>query len=143
MAFPFPLWIVAASVLLAFGVWVLYERYLHPAWRRQRRVVRACERAFEEGDYKLERFRVSLDDPSIEDLFSVSPFGSEAPSRYFTYKIWTIEGAEPDFSGMSPRDIGLVRHYLRRNVDVPHHGKEVLSPRADERIVNNHSKVQA
>ncbi len=136
---------MAATGVLVLGPvgWFLYERYLHPAWRRQRRVRRACAKAFDEGDYQLERFRVSPDDPSAGDLFFISPFGSDEPSRYFTYKIRIVEGAEPDFSGMDSEEIGLVRHYLRRTADVPHYGKEVLYPQANEFFANNHSEASA
>lgn len=144
---------MAATSVLALGLlgWFVYERYLHPAWRRQRRVRRACAKAFDEGEYQLECFRVSLGDPSAGDLFSISPFGSDGPSRYFTYKIRryftykirTVQGAEPDFSGMDSEEIRLVRHYLHRTLDVPHHGKEVLSPSANEHLANNQSRVPA
>ena len=124
--------IVALPV--ALGAWLLYKNYLHPSWRKQRRVLRACEEAFEEGDYRLECLHMSPGDPSIMDLFpSVPFFGPESSPRYFTYKIRILGTAEPDFSGMSRRDIQLVRRYVRRTVEVPHHGKTVLHP-AEENV---------
>ncbi|MFB6273613.1 MAG: hypothetical protein ABEL51_12035 [Salinibacter sp.] len=143
MPLPIPLWLVAPVVLLALGAWVLYEYYLHPAWRRQRRVRRACAKAFDEGDYQLERFRVSSDDPSAEDLFSIPLFGSDEPSRYFTYKIRAVDGAEPGFSGMDSDEIELVRRYLRRTVEVPHFGKKVLHPQSTEHRTNGPSTAPA
>jgi hypothetical protein len=143
LPFPLPLWLIAVGALLALGVWFVYEHYLHPAWRRQRRVLRACEKAFDDKEYQLERFRVSPDDPSIADLFPASPFGSGESSRYFTYKIKTPEGVEPEFSGMDSNEIDLVRHYLRREVHVPHFGKKMLRPEESDPPVNNHSAVQA
>lgn len=133
---------MAATGVLVLGLigWFVYERYLHPAWRRQRRIRRACAKAFDEGDYQLVRFRVSLDEPSAGDLFSISPFGSDEPSRYYTYKIRTVEGAEPDFSGMDAHEIGLVRHYLHRTADVPHHGRQVLRPETEENFADANAK---
>jgi len=133
---------VVGAFLVAFGGGLLYEWYLHPAWRKQRRVRRACAEAFDEGDYQLERLRVSTDDPSAGDVFSSFPFGTDESTRYFTYKIRAVNGAEPDFSGMDPEEIGLVRHYLRRTANVPHHGKEVLHP-PSESPANSHSTASA
>lgn len=140
MLFSATLLIVATSVvLLALGMRFLYEHYLHPAWRRQRRVLSACEKAFDEGTYRLKRLRVSLDDPSIVDLLSSVLLDSKQSPRYFTYKIEPLGKTEPDFSGMREWEIALVRHYLHRTGEVPHHGKEVLRPR--EKSVNEHSKA--
>lgn len=133
MSFPVPLWMVGAGVLLlGLAGWVLYERYLHPAWRKQRRVIRACEKAFNEEDYQLERLRTSPDDPSGMDLLPSLPFGPSEPPRYFTYSVETVEDVEPDFSGMSRSEVRLVRRYLHRGTDVPHHGREVLRPEGKE-----------
>lgn len=138
------LWMAAFGVLVVLlGGWILYDRYLHPAWRRQRRVLRVCEKAFEEGDYQVERFRVSMGEPGIADLVTTSLFGSGDSPRYFTYKIKTAEGVEPDFSGMDRGEIGLVRHYLRHNIDVPHYGKKMLRSRANESLYNDASKAKA
>lgn len=130
MPLPFPLRIAAAGILLLVLVgWMLYEHYLHPAWWKQRRVIRACEKAFDdESAYRLERLCTSPGEPSGADLFFALPFSSEGPPRYFTYSIDTAEEEEPDFSDMSRQEISLVRHYLRRNTHVPHHGKTVLRP---------------
>lgn len=134
------LWIVIGTVFLTLGMRFLYERYLHPAWRRQRRIIAACEKAFTEGTYRLERLRVSLDDPSIADLFPSLPFGSRESTRSFTYKIETLGGTKPDFSGMRKQEIDFVRHYLYRTREVPHHGNEVLRPSGTP--VNERSKAR-
>lgn len=130
MSLPFPLWIAAAGILLLVLVgWMLYEHYLHPAWRKQRRVMRTCEKAFDdESAYRLERLRTFPGEPSGTDLFPALSFGSEGTPRYFTYNIETAEEEEPDFSDMSWQEISRVRHYLRRSTHVPHHGKTVLRP---------------
>jgi len=134
ISMPIPLWTVACGALLLLGIgWFLYEQYLHPAWRKQRRVMRACEKAFEAGEYRLERIRITLQEPTIGDLWPSGVFRSKSPSRYFTYRIEPVEEAEPDFSGMSRDEVGLVRRYLRRSADVPHHGKTVLHTTDPER----------
>lgn len=102
-----------------------------------RRVRTACEQAFEEGTYRLERLCLSPADPSGADLLPSGLFSDKGASRYFTYKVRTPEDREPDFSGMSRRDIGLVRRYLRRSADVPHHGREVICSVAAEETVES------
>lgn len=138
MFFPFSLWMAAAGLVLALVGWVLYEHYLHPAWRKQRRVVRACEKAFDdENAYQLQRLRTSVGRPSGADLLSAMSFNSEEPPRYFTYILKTAEGEEPDFLGMSRQEISLVRRYLRRSAHIPHHGKEILRPIETENPTRN------
>lgn len=144
MALSVSLWMTAAGVLvLGLVGWFVYEWYLHPAWRKERRVIRACEKAFDEGTYQLERLHTSFEEPSGADLLSPTIFGVGEPPRYFTYKIKVAERAEPDFSGMSRKEIGLVRRYLRHRPDVPHYGKKVLYPQANEFFANNHSGASA
>ena len=116
--------------LLLLSAWLLYEHYLHPSWRKERRVLRACEQAFETGTYLLIRLRLNPDAPSGADLLSLLPGSSKSP-RYFTYNIECRQDAEPDYSGMSETDIGLIRHYLNRGADVPHYGRTVLRPRKE------------
>ena len=131
---PFPLWAVACAALVLLGIgWILYEQYMHPAWRKQRRVRRACEKAFEADEDRLERLRTTLQEPTIGDFWPSGLFGSNSPSRYFTYRIETVDEAEPDFTGMSRDEVGLVRRYLRRGADVLHHGKTVLHTTDPER----------
>lgn len=117
-------WIGGAAICV--GAYVLYERYLHPAWRRQRRLVRACEKAFDETDYRLVRIRLHPKGPSGMDLFSSSPTGTSISRRYFTY---TIEADDdPDVSGLRRKELGLLRHYLNRTEKSPHYGKTELHP---------------
>ena len=141
MPFSVPLWAIVLGTVLPLAAWFLYEYYLHPAWRKQRRVIRACEMAFTEGGYRLMRLRVSPGEPSVVDLFPSLPFNSDSPPRYFTYKIETLGETEPDFSGMRKEEISLVRHYLHRTVDVPHYGKEVLQSKGNP--AGEHSRVPA
>jgi len=64
------------GVALVGGVWwVLYERYFHPAWRKNRRLIRACKKAFEDGTYELVRIRQASHRkrPSGGGLLSPSP----------------------------------------------------------------------
>lgn len=136
------LWTVAAGIFfVAFGARGLYERYLHRAWRKQRRLVRACEKAFDEGSYRLERLRTSQDAPSFADLFPIPPFHSEQSYRYFTYEVEVLGETTPDFSGMSKEEVRLVRRYLQRTAKVPHHGKEVLRPLNNENSESSPSKA--
>jgi len=118
------LWIAVASVLVGGGTYGLYGAYLHPAWRKERRIRRACEKAFGESGYRLVRLRLHVAEPSGADLFSTGLLGSAERPRYFTYRIEADEA--PDFAGMSQSEIGLVRHYLDRTLSAPHHGREVL-----------------
>lgn len=129
MFFPSSIWITGAGVfLLGLTGRFLYERYLHPAWRKERLVKRACEKAFEEETYVLVRLRADPGRPSIRDLFP-RPLGLPEVPRYFTYYVETVEEDEPDFSGMSRREIRLVRRYLHRNLrQVTHYGRKVLHP---------------
>jgi len=123
------LWIAAASLLVGGGLYGLYGAYLHPAWRKERRIRRACEKAFGESGYRLVRLRLHVGDPSGADLFPAGLAGSSEPPRYFTYCIEAEQ--DPDFAGMSQKEIGLVRHYLDRPLSAPHHGREVLGTETD------------
>lgn len=130
--------VVAAGILLVlFLGLVLYEQYLHPSWRKERRVIRACENAFDPEDYRLERLHIIPSAPSFTDLFPAQPFRSKSSSRHFTYRIETVGEAEPDFSGMSREEVRLVRRYLHHGADVPHYGKNVLH--SPERETNHNS----
>lgn len=124
----------AAGVLLLGAItYVLYGSLLHPAWRRERRLRRACEKAFGETGYRLVRLRLRVDDPSGADLFAALPFSSSEVPRYFTYCIEAER--DPSVSGMRRHEIGIVQHYLDRTVSSPHHGREVIhsGPSAPER----------
>ena len=124
MIFPPSVWIVGIVLIAVVGV--LYKHYLHPARRRERRVLRACEKAFAEGEYRLTRIRTPPKEPSALDI-APQLFGLPDIPRYFTYNIETIEDVEPDFSDLSRREIGFVRRYLRRSPGPRiHHGKKVL-----------------
>lgn len=126
MIFSPSVWIVGTALIAAVGA--LYKHYLHPAWRRERRVLRACKKAFAEGEYRLTRIRTLPQEPSVLDI-APQPFGPPDIPRYFTYNIETIEDVEPDVSDLSRREIGLVRRYLRRSPGPRiHHGKKVLRP---------------
>lgn len=108
--------------------WYLYVQHLHPAWRKERRVIRACQQAFDDESYTLIRLQAAAGTPSIGDLF-FQLSGSSDASRYFTYRVETDEGEKPDFTGMSRQDVGRVRRYLRRSErEVAHHGRRVLHP---------------
>ncbi len=125
-------WIVGTVLIVAVGV--LYKHYLHPARRRERCVLRACEKAFSEGEYQLTRIRTLPKEPSVLDM-APRPFGPPGVPRYFTYNIETIEDVEPDFSGLSRREIGRIRRYLRRSPGPRiHHGKKVLRPEEKTRL---------
>lgn len=127
MPLPPAAWIIGGIALIVL-LGILYEYALHPAWRKERRVVRACEEAFKEGQYRLTRLRTTPENPSVLDIVP-RPFGLPDVPHYFTYNIETVEDEEPDFSGMSRQDIRLVRRYLRRSPGaLVHHGKEVLRP---------------
>ncbi|GEM_PF-2165244 len=106
--------------------WSQLVRSLHPAWRKERRVLQACEAAFKEGEYTLVRIHISTSRPSLTDVLPWSSGFLETP-KYFTYDLET-EG-EPDFSGMSRAERRIVRRYLRRNADhVRHHGRQPVRP---------------
>lgn len=127
MAFSLAIWIIIGAVLVA-PIGVLYKRYLHPAWRKQRQLFRACEDAFGGGGYRLTRIRTMPEEPSVWDIIP-RPFGLADTPRYFTYNIEPLGNREPDFSGMSRREIRLVQHYLKRSHStMVHHGKQVLRP---------------
>lgn len=56
--------LVLGGILCSFGGvillgWTLYDRYFHPAWRRERRLIRACDKAFGVGNYTLRRLQVA------------------------------------------------------------------------------------
>lgn len=143
MLFPSPLLeITIALLLLGLAGRFLYVRFLHPAWRRKRFVIRACEKAFGEGDYELVRFRVVPKEPSFWDLFP-RPFGLSEVPRYFTYKVQAVGETEPDFSGLSSEESSLVRRYIRREAaSVPHHGRDVLRSEWEEEPVTESRQTQ-
>lgn len=121
-----PLWTVVllSTSFVAAVAGGAYGAYLHPAWRRQRQVKRACRVAFPDGKYTLVRFHLSPNAPSGLDLFSGVWSGRSAPRRYFTYRIETEQS--PDLSGLSRSEQDLVRHYMNRPNVPPHYGREVL-----------------
>lgn len=112
---------IGALFILALAV---YGAYLHPAWRRQRRVCRACRQAFPEGNYTLLRIHLTTRSPSGLDAFAIGPFREMVPSRYFTYRIES--DASPELSGLSPSDRERVRRYLHRDQVPPNHGRVSL-----------------
>lgn len=116
---------------LAYGA---YGLYMHPAWRRQRRIQRACAEAFREMPYTLVRFRIRGHAPSGKDLLPnlASYLASllqvsvkDAGGRYFTYSIESE--SEPDISRLSRKQRRLLRRYMYRNSVPLHHGKEVIA----------------
>lgn len=121
-----PSWFLGTAFVLGGAAYLLYQYYLHPAWRRQRRIVRACRKAFEGNDYRLVRIHLGPDGPSGTDLFSSSPSGSSISRRYFTYRIEADE--DPDFSSLTRKEANLVRHYINRTERSPHYGETVLLP---------------
>lgn len=127
-------WLGAGGVALIGGVWgVLYERYFHPSWRKDRHLIHACEKAFEDGTYELVRiWRAPLGHgPSWVDFYPPPLGPSEIPS-YFTYQINVGAETEPDFSEVSRKGRRLIRRYLRRDLrGEVHHGKEVVRARKD------------
>jgi hypothetical protein len=120
-------WAVVTTVGLGAATCLLYQFYLHPAWRRQRKIMKACRSAFGAENYRLVRIRLHPSGPSGMDLFSFSHFGSSVSKRYFTYRIETTD-ADPDLSGLSSEEAKLVQHYLDRIEKSPHYGKTVLLP---------------
>jgi len=116
-------WILAALVPTALITYASYGFYLHPAWRRDRRVKRACAKAFDADAYRLVRLRLRHEAPSGADLQFLVP-GRSGPPRYFTYRIEAEDA--PDLSGMRREKARLVRHYLDRAATSPHHGTEVV-----------------
>ncbi len=119
-------WIAGGAVVLSAAAYLLYKHFLHPSWRRERRVRRVCDKAFADGDYRLVRLRLQVEAPSGTDLFRSLLPGSSESTRYFTYRIET--DADPDLSGLSHSERSLLRHYLNRPAASPHHGREVLRP---------------
>lgn len=115
--------LVATGTLLVLA-FAVYGAYLHPAWRRQRRVCRACQKAFPEGNYTLLRIRLSLHSPSGLDALAVGPFRNTVPSRYFTYRIES--DASPELSSLSGVDRRRVRRYLHRAQVPLHYGRVPL-----------------
>ena len=120
-------WIVGTAILLGVGTYILYQYVLHPTWRRQRRVVRACKKAFDENGYRLVRIRLNPSGPSGTDLLSFSPPGSSISRRYFTYRIEATD-EDPTFSALDEKETQLVRHYLNRTEKSPYYGETVLYP---------------
>lgn len=130
MLFPAPVWLVVGATLVVF-LGVGYKLYLHPSWRKERRVLQACNKAFEKGDYRLMRLHTTPEQPSISDIIP-RPLGFPDVPHYFTYSIETREDVEPDFSGLHRREIVLVRRYLHRSTSqLVHNGKELLRPEGE------------
>ncbi len=112
---------------MAWAGWSRLLRALHPAWRKQRRVIRACEQAFGDDDYTLVRIRIHIGEPSLADLLPGPSGPLLAAPQYFTYDIQAE--SEPDFSGASREERRTVRRYLHRDTDqVRHHGRTTLHP---------------
>lgn len=112
---------------MALSGWSWLVRTLHPAWRKERRVLRACEQVFDEDEYRPVRIRVRVGEPSLADVLP-QPSALWGIPRYFTYDIEAE--AAPDFSEASPSQRHLVRRYMQRNAShVHHHGREPLRPR--------------
>jgi len=130
-------WLITAAVGLGAATYFLYQYYLHPAWRRQRRIRRACKNAFDEGDYRLVRIRLHPNGPSGTDLLSLSPSSSSISRRYFTYRIEAAD-EEPDLSGLPREEVKLIRHYLNRIEKSPHYGETVLLPEHETVSVGLH-----
>lgn len=120
-------WVVVAAVGLGAATYLLYQYYLHPAWRRQRKIMQACRNAFGAENYRLVRIRLHPSGPSGMDLFSFSPSSSSISKRYFTYRIETTD-ADPELSGLSSEEAKLIQHYLDRIEKSPHYGETVLLP---------------
>lgn len=144
MSFPSPHSEITIALLLGgLAGRFLYVRFLHPAQRKKRFVIRACEKAFGEGDYELVRFHLVPGEPSFWDLFS-RPFGLSEMPRYFTYKVQVLREKEPDFSVLSSEETSLVRRYIhRKTASVPHHGREVLRSGGKEEPVAESRRTQA
>ncbi len=119
-------WLLGGVLVILLGA--VYERYLHPAWRRERRVLRACEEAFKEGGYRLTRIQTAPTQPSVFDL-AAQLFTRGGRPRYFTYDLQPLGDHEPKLSKLQGREEALVRRYLQRNPHtMVHHGKTVLHP---------------
>lgn len=130
-------WIIVAVAGLGAATHLLYRYYLHPAWRRQRRIIRACKNAFDEDGFRLVRIRLHPKDPSGTDLLSFSPSNSSISRRYFTYRIETTD-EEPDLSDLTREEAKLIRHYLDRIEKSPHYGETVLLPEHENVSVGPH-----
>lgn len=132
----FPLGVLGVTVggvaLLVLLGGSLYARVLHPAWQKERRLIRACEVAFgeagegAEGRYRLERLHLRRDGPSGADLLCFFP-GVPAPPLYFTYNV-EANGEAPDESDMTRGQIRLLRRYLHGPRTLPHYERDVLRP---------------
>jgi len=123
------IWQALAILGLIVGAWwILYERHYHPSWQKERRVLRACSKAFGEGTYELVRIRRGHHGhvPSGADFYP-PPLGRAEIPDYFTYQINVPEGTEPDFSETTPVEERLIRRYLdRKGTAEIHYGKDVL-----------------
>lgn len=128
------LWLGIGVVALIVGTWwVFYERYLHPAWRKERRLIRACTKAFEDGTYEFVRVRrvPHGHGPSGADFYP-PPIGRSETTDYFTYQINVGEEIEPDFSEATRKERRLIRRYLHRDLrGETHYGKNVLRSRKE------------
>lgn len=131
-------WIVGTVIVLGI-LYFLYEEYLHPAWRRQRRIIQACAKAFDEDDYRLVRIRLHPSGPSGTDLLPSSPLGSSVSRRYFTYRIETTD-TDPDLSDLNRKEISLIRHYLNRTEKSPHYGETVIHPKGERASVGRRDR---
>lgn len=130
-----------SALLLGLLGLFLYEHYWHPAWRRERRVLEACQKAFGADGYLLERLHIRLNGPTGADLFS-GQGGSSGSRPYFTYNVEST-GETPDFSGMSQEEISLVRRYLHSNAAMPHYRREVLRPRGTAAPATHEGRLNA
>jgi len=124
-------WKVVGILGLLGGVWwILYERYFHPSWKKERRVLEACEKAFPDGEYEVVRIRRGHHGhvPSGVDFYP-PPLGRPEIPDYFTYQINVPDGTEPDFSETTQSEERLIQHYLDREGTAEiHHGKDVVHP---------------
>ena len=119
----------AGIVGLVVGMWwILYERYFHPSWKKERRILEACEKAFPDDGYELVRIRRGHygHSPSGADFYP-PPLGRPEIPDYFTYQINVPDGTDPDFSQTTQREERLIQHYLDRTGTAEiHHGTDVV-----------------
>lgn len=117
------------ALLLGVASLFLYDRYWHPAWRKERSLVEACREAFGTDGCLLEGLYIHRGGPMGVDLFS-GPGRASGPLPDFTSNVETA-GTTPDFSGMNQRQVHLVRRYLHSHGAMPHYEREVLHPDGD------------
>lgn len=125
----------------ALGLYVLaecvdYVLYHLRARRKERRLIRTCDKAFGRGNYRLDRLRISKSRDWLAQR--LLPFGTTSPPhRPYTYLVTPAENRDPDYSGMSRREIARLKHYLGPR-DVIHHGKKpirrIRSPEDSEEL---------